>query len=387
MLSGATLNKVPRNHVIASRFRALAERCLFLERNYNGLVKLEKYLNESMVLHPENVETYILTAKSFILRSELASHMKTEGDKLIVSALNKAHEIDPQNTEIKILLAIMFMDKNEYNLAEDYLRDIQENTNNSVVLELQGDCYAKRNNCQKALELYTMALKRQPKSHRLHVKRGYCLLAKGDFLEALLGAIKGITLCPNYKTAFDLKKQSTKLAGKTMKRSPRWVEADFMSRIDEHEIKVDLYAGSFENDPLTGFATEDSLRIWCEQTSLGNEFSAVTVFLDDLRMMSLYNDKAWVNKFIKCTASVIRNTLKSALFYSRPSADKLVVFISRDSLNKKLPALRNRLKRLSGFLKLYIGIGEGESLKKSLGESIRESLKSSRNGGSSSVGA
>lgn len=365
--------KIPNNHIIAARLRSLAENCLYLDHGPDNLNRLETYLNDSMQLHPEAVETYLLMARAYELLGERLGVKKADLDKRIVEILSLALEQDPDNSQAKIMLASLFLEKGDTRLAVEYLRDILKlKGGDSFILEQAGDCYFSLGDKNAAYEAFTRALLMQPRSHDLHVKRGITLCTKGEYLDACGEAVKALILLPNHREAVRLKKMSITLAARQVNKSQKDLEREFTDLLAP-EFKEALFKSDFEADPLTGFATEGSLQLWASQTHL-RDIWALSAHIPDLRVISLIRGAKEINDLMVKIATCLRSIYPEAVFTSRPRADKFIVFSISDPA-PALPKLKERFLEFGQLCVPQIGLGRGTTVLAALGMAIKESLK------------
>jgi tetratricopeptide (TPR) repeat protein len=364
--------QAPEKHLIAARLRALAENCLYTGNGPHSFNKLEQYLNKAANLHPEAVETYILMAKAYDLLKNTLRSSATDLNKKIVEVLNHALEHDPQNTEVKVMLAALFVENGDSKLAMEYLKDILALRSDSFILDQVGNCYYALGNIAAAAESFSKALVQQPRHHDLHTKLGICLFEKEDYLEAYTHAIKALILYPNYRNAVLLKKAAGKYAATLAVRSVKEFEKEFDDNLLD-DLKTGLFASEFEQDALTKLANEASLQLWSEQTHL-KDLWALVVHIPDLREISLTHEPREVNDLIMNIAGSLRTVYPEAVFASRPKSDKLAIFNLSDP-QADLGRLAEAFEEFKTLCAPKIGIGHGQGVLASLGLAIKETLK------------
>lgn len=368
-------NSTPKEHLIAARLRALAENCLYQDHGADTMRRLESYLNDSARLHPEAVETYLLMARAYELTSPDSRRRKSLLNKQIAEVLNAALERDPGNSQAKVMLASLFIELGDSKLALEYLRDIiGQRGGDSCIYEQAGDCYYLLGSLGEAEGAYDRALMVQPRSHELRLKHGLTLYARCKYLEAYLEAQKALILLPNQREAVRLKKAAAGRAARQAGRPLRDFEESFAAEISP-ALKEDLYKASYESDPLTGFASEGSLRLWATQTHLKDVW-ALAAHATDLCVISLVRGKDTADTFLRGLAAAMRSAYPGAVFMSRPRADKMVIFTLEDPTGA-LPAFWRGLDELLEVCRPGVGVGRGRTALAALGSAIKESLKES----------
>lgn len=368
-----TESNIPKDHIIAARLRALAENCLYQDRGEDTMRRLESYLNDSARLHPESAETYLLMARSYELLDGRSTRRQSGLDKRIVEVLTAALERDPGNSQAKVMLASLFIELGDNKLALEYLRDIiGQRGGDSWVFEQAGDCYYMLGNFGEAEGAYDRSLMMQPRSHEVRLKHGLTLYARGKYLEAYLAAHKALILYPNQREAARLKKAAVGRAARQANRSLREFEQSFAADLAP-AFKEDLYKAAFEADPLTGFASENSLRLWAVQTHL-KDIWALAAHITDLRVISLVRGDESADAILRGMAAAMRSAYPGAVFSSRPRADKMVIFTIEDP-SSALPVFWQGLDGLRSVCRPGVGVGCGHTALAALGSAIKESLK------------
>lgn len=362
--------QAPKDHIISARLRAMAEACLYLDHSNQGFTKLEQYLTEAMKLHPEAVETYLLMAKAYDLLKTRDKGARAELNKKIVEVLNLALEYDFKNTEARLMLANVFIENRNPSLAGEYLKDILETRFDSATLEQAGNCHFETGNVFAAINCYSMGLSLQPRNHGIHTYLGFCLYQEGDGLKAYAEALRALILKPDFAPALTLKKEAARFNAKSGGSSSKAFEEMFAK--DHLEgYKKTIFSAPFENDPLTGFATQSSLQLWVEQTPI-HDIWAVAVHIPDLRVIALTKPGSEVNEQLAKLAQAVRDAFPEAVFRARPRADKLVIFLT----SEPAPAAEIKETLAGGWLEgpLQIGVGKGSVALESLARAVALAL-------------
>jgi len=109
-------------------------------------------LLKALEFSPDNIELRLQIAKIYISHSEYS-----EAEKHIIQIL----DVNPKN-EYKYLLAKCYYQKHKFNLTEVILEELIENTNNITYLELYCLCLIKQDNHAEALSTYQSIIDLEP---------------------------------------------------------------------------------------------------------------------------------------------------------------------------------------------------------------------------------
>jgi len=356
-LSGETLTSaVNKNKLIAAKLRFMADALLYQECSRSNFLRLEEYLRESARLHPEAAENYLLMAKAYHLYKDFNKVRQSAIiDHKILNTLEKALEYDPNNSEAKILYALVFIAHENWQLAADYLKDVLSFKTDSFVLEQLGNCCFNLGRVREAFDYYSLALQLQPRHHVLHTHRGFCCLKAGDLDEAYQESLRATILAPKFKPALVLRKEALKYLSRRQKTSASAIEKELASQLAD-SLKDEVFSKPFETDPLTGLANEESLQLWSYQSSLKN-VHAVAANLSTLREASLLLNATATNDMLKAMVDYMKELYPEAVFAARPRADKMVFFLTTEPAMDKLTALgESTCLRALG---LNFGFGKG----------------------------
>lgn len=307
--------------------------------------KIKKYISKAAEIESDCIENYILGARVYIKQSALMQKRKVELYNLAVDFLNKALKYDLENTAVKLMLAEIYININNYDLADSYLDDILKLKSNSRIFELKGVCSFHKKNYLRALEYFSKALNIQPRNHLIIYQKAYCLMLNKNYSDSFYECAKALILKPSYVPARKLQKVILSKASGHFKKSKNSILTQYKSMINPNVLENELFNLTFDKDALTGFYTGSSLRIFVDQCKIIDDLKTVTVIIRDLRTLSLIMERTAVNDLIKNIACDIKDLLTEAVFISRPTSDRVVVFIKTNDSSKAVNVLEKALSK------------------------------------------